>query len=124
MSKASEKSMEELHGALCGYFLKLIGGKIPELVKQTVIKKDDKTGDEIVTSEWVETGLFVRPGAGDLAVMAKFLKDNAITGVAEEGSELSELEKQLATRHKRSGRLPTKADVEQAMRDVGSDLIQ
>jgi hypothetical protein len=116
--------MEELHGALCDYFLKLIGGKIPELVKETVTEQDEKTGIERVTSKWVETGLMVRPGAGDLAVMAKFLKDNAITGPATDGSTLSELDKQLAARHKRTGKLPTKADVAAAMRDVGSDLIQ
>jgi hypothetical protein len=124
MARASEPRMEELHGALCDYFLKLIGGQIPELVKETSIERDQETGAELVSSKWVETGLFVRPGAGDLAVMAKFLKDNAITGPATEGSTLSELEKQLAARHKRTGKVPTTADVVAAMRDMGSELVQ
>lgn len=120
MARANETQMSELHGALCGYFLKLIGGQIPELEKRP--RKDEDTGETVI--EWVETGLMVRPGAGDLAVMTKFLKDNAITGVAVDGSQLSELEKQLAERHKRSGRLPTEADARLALREVGGDMLQ
>jgi len=111
--------MDELHGALCSYFLKLIGGQIPDM--QEVVVTDSETGG--VTKTWKASGLMVRPGAGDLAVMAKFLKDNAITGAAAEGNELSELEKQLAARHKRSGRLPTAEDAKQALAEVGSKLL-
>jgi hypothetical protein len=114
--------MEDLHGALCGYFLKLIDGKIPELVERTVTKRAED-GTESTEKTWVETGFMVRPSAGELAVMAKFLKDNAITGVAAEGSELSELEKKLAARHARRGKLPTEADAKQALREMGSDLL-
>lgn len=120
MARASETSMEELHGALCGYFLNLINGRIPELVK--VIEKDADTGESIAV--WKNTGLMVRPGAGDLAVMAKFLKDNAITGALVDGSGLSELSTKLAERHARRGKLPTAADVKDAMRELGGDLLQ
>lgn len=118
--RASETSMESLHGALCGYFLRLINGEIPELVKVT--KRDEETGEN--TTEWEATGLMVRPGAGDLAVMAKFLKDNAITGAIADGGGLSELEKKLAERHKRRGKLPTEADVKAALKEVGGNLLQ
>lgn len=124
MARASENSMEELHGALCGYFLKLIAGQIPEMVKEDRTLTDPETGEITKTVEWVATGLAVRPGAGDLAVMAKFLKDNAITGAVVEGSELSDLEKALADKHIRRGKLPTAKDAEQVMRELGRDLVQ
>lgn len=120
MARATESSMEALHGALCDYFLKLINGEIPELVK--TIKKDEETGEAIAV--WTNTGLMVRPGAGDLAVMAKFLKDNAITGAMVDGSGLSDLSKALAERHARRGKLPTTSDVAAAMKELGGDLLQ
>lgn len=116
--------MESLHGALCGYFLRLLGGEIPELVKVDKTTTDPETGTVTNTSEWVETGLMVRPSAGEVAVMAKFLKDNAITGVVAAGSELSDLEKKLADRHARRGKLPGAADVKQALKEMGSELLQ
>jgi len=124
MARANEKQMEELHGALCSYFLKLIGGQIPELVERTTTIRDEETGAEHSQKAWVETGFAVRPSAGDLAVMAKFLKDNAITGVVADGTELSDLEKKLAERHARRGKLPTAGDVKQALKEMGSDLLQ
>jgi len=115
--------MEVLHGALCRYFNKLLAGEVPELVERTSVTKDE-SGAEHTQKTWVESGFMLRPTAGEVAVMAKFLKDNAITGVAEEGSGLSELEKQLNERHQRRGKLPTKDDVARAMKEIGSDLIQ
>ncbi len=123
MARSTEIEMDALHGALCGYFLRLIRGEIPELVKETTSEQDED-GVTVSSSKWVETGLMVRPGAGDLAVMAKFLKDNAITGAIAEGGDLSELEKQLAARHARRGKLPTAADVKAALKDMGGDLLQ
>lgn len=122
MARANEGSMENLHGALCGYFLRLIDGQIPGLVERTTTEKDGD-GNEFTQKTWVETGFMVRPSAGELAVMAKFLKDNAITGVVAEGSELSELEQKLAERHARRGKLPTAADAQQALKEMGRDLL-
>lgn len=119
-AKASERDMEVLHGALCGYFLALLGGKIPETELMDTYDADGKAAGKRI----VETGRVVRPSAGEVAVMAKFLKDNAIVGVAVEGSELSELQKKLAQNHARRGKLPTPADVQQAMKDMGTDLLQ
>lgn len=116
--------MEELHGALCSYFRNLLAGNIAEMVKRDVRSTDPETGAVTETSEWVETGLAVRPSAGELAVIAKFLKDNAITGVAAEGSELSELDKALQRKHATRGRLPTEKDVAEAMKELGSDMLQ
>lgn len=124
MAKANEAAMDNLHGALCGYFLKLIGGEIPELTEATVSKTDPETGEVSTYKAWVHTGHMLRPSAGEVAVMAKFLKDNAIVGVAAEGSELSDLQTKLAERHSRRKGLPTKRDVADAMRELGTDLIQ
>ena len=41
-----------------------------------------------------------------------------------EGSSLSELDKALAKRHARRGKLPTDEDVKQAMREMGADILQ
>ena len=123
MAKANELDMEGLHGALCGYFTKLLAGQIPELVERTTTTRDED-GAEHTQKSWVETGFMVRPSAGELAVVAKFLKDNAIVGVAVVGSELSELEQQLAQRHSRRGKLPSERDVKEAMREIGSSLVQ
>lgn len=119
--RATENSMEQLHGALCGYFLKLLGGQIPET--ELVDDKDPESG-AVTGKRIVETGRVVRPSAGEVAVMAKFLKDNAITGAIADGSGLSELEQKLADRHARRGKLPTPADVKQAMKDLGDNLLQ
>lgn len=124
MARADEKSMEALHGALCSYFLRLIGGEIPELTEATVTKTDADTGEVLTYKSWTETGYMLRPSAGEVAVMAKFLKDNAITGVAVQGSELSALEQKLAEKHARRGKLPTARDVKDAMREIGDGLIQ
>lgn len=124
MAKANESDMEGLHGALCGYFLKLIGGEIPELVEATVTKTDPETGEVTTYKSWTKTGYMIRPSAGEVAVMAKFLKDNAITGAAVKGSELSELEKKLSEMHSRRKRPPTERDVKDAMRELGNDMLQ
>ena len=115
--------MEALHGALCGYFLKLIGGEIPEMVEATVTKTDPETNEVTSYKSWVETGLKLRPTAGEVAVMAKFLKDNAIVGAAVEGSDLSALQKKLAEKQARRGALPTSRDVADAMREIGNGLV-
>lgn len=115
--------MEELHGALCGYFLKLIAGEIPELTEATVTKTDPDTGEVSTYKSWVETGYKLRPSAGEVAVMAKFLKDNAIVGAAVEGSDLSALQKKLAEKHARRGKPPTTRDVQDAMREIGGELL-
>lgn len=116
--------MEELHGALCGYFLKLIGGQIPELVEATVSRVDAETGETTTYKSWQETGFMVRPTAGEVAVMAKFLKDNAITGPISDGNELSDLQQKLNERHQRRGALPTARDVREAMKELGNNLVQ
>ena len=108
-ARASEKDMEALHGALCGYFLKLIAG---------IERKALNEHGELVV---VET---LYPSSGELAVMAKFLKDNAITGAIAGNGELSELEKKLAEKHQRRGKLPTQRDVQDAMRELGNELLQ
>ena len=123
-TRANEKSLETLHGALCSYFLKLIDGQIPALVEATVSKLDAETGETTTYKSWVETGHMLRPTAGEVAVMAKFLKDNAITGPAIEGGALSELDKKLAQRQARRGAIPNARDVKDAIKELGSDLLQ
>jgi hypothetical protein len=100
--------MDLLHGALCGYFLKLIDG-----IEQTKVDADG-----------VVVNFTAYPSSGELAVMAKFLKDNAITGSVGGDGDQEKLEAALAQRHQRRGKLPTLNDAKQALREMGSDLLQ
>jgi hypothetical protein len=109
VTRASDKDMDALHGALCGYFLKLIAG---------IERKGLNEYGELVVLETMY------PSSGELAVMAKFLKDNAITGAIVGDSALTELQEKLADKHRRRGKLPTTKDVEQALSELGRDMLQ
>lgn len=123
MARANEHDMELLHSAMCSYFLKLIGGEIPEVVEVTRTTRDDETGETATAKTWEETGFMVRPSAGEVAVMTKFLKDNAITGAVAGDGALADLEKQLQQRHQRRGPI-NERELKLALKEMGGDLLQ
>ena len=76
--------MAELHEKLAERLLKILEGeRVP-----------------VLNAEGQETGEFqyITASAQELGVIAKFLKDNAITSAPEQGGALSELQERLAAR--------------------------
>jgi hypothetical protein len=92
MARASEHEMELLHGALCGYFLKLIDGEIPELVEATIIKTDTETGEQTTYKRGRKRASWSAP----LPVKSPSWRSSSRTTPSRapgEGSDLQELER-------------------------------
>ena len=101
MSKATEKKMDELHGALAQSLL--------TMTQVREVTKTDKEG-----APYVET---VDPSPAALAVAAKFLKDNSIFSTPEQSGAMDELKSQLARRR------PSAKDIKDAMSAIGNGLL-
>lgn len=110
MSKATEDKMNKLHGQLAE--------TLTTMVKVRTVIRTDKEGNEYEED--------VDPSPAALAVAAKFLKDNAVTMTPEQSTAVDELEDALTKRRAANkGRAKvTKADMDAALKAVGSSLIQ
>lgn len=102
MSKASEKQMDTLHGALAK--------TLTRMVEVRTIHKVTSDGDPVEEE--------VEPSPAALAVAAKFLKDNSIFSTPEQNNALAELGDKLRKRR------PSAQDLKDAMKSIGNDLLQ
>lgn len=98
---ASRKALADLHAKLAEVLSDALDG---------VDEIREENGEQVV--------IHGRPTAQVMAVAAKFLKDNSIFGDVEDDSHLQ------ALRDKLKGRLPASQDMKDAMRAIGSDLLQ
>ena len=106
---ASESKLSTLHDKLADQLIERLAG----VVETTVIP----VGEGGDTMEVTKT---IRASAAELAVAAKFLKDNSVTMQPGDDNKLGELRDQI-NRKKSSF---TKADVKDALGKIGSDLLQ
>lgn len=84
------------------------------MVQTRTITKVDKEGEQY--EEVIE------PSPAALAVAAKFLKDNSIFSAPEQSGAMDEMKEQLEKR--RAQRKVTQRDLQQALAQVGNDLLQ
>lgn len=104
---ASEAKLNEVHNLLADTLIARLKG----------VERESTEFDEDGEGTTVKT--LVLASAAELAVAAKFLKDNSVTMQPGEGNKLGELQDQL-----RAKRQFNKRDLTEAMKQIGSGLVQ
>lgn len=102
---ASETALKTLHRKLAEVLTEIVEGG------ETVVGIDED-GEPIKEKR--------RASAGELAVAAKFLKDNSIFSAPEQDDATAALRDKLKNR----GRAPSQRDMADAMKSIGKDLLQ
>lgn len=105
--KASEAALAELHTKLAEVLTEML----EDQEKQSPGGMDAEGNPTVITEK-------VKPSAGVLAVAAKFLKDNSIFVDPDQSDAMEAFADKLGRRK------PGKQDLKDAMRQIGSDLIQ
>lgn len=110
---AHQDKMETLHAQLAAVLTEVLTPK-----EKVIPAKTDEDGEE-VSAERIET---VFPSAAEMAVAAKFLKDNSIFSSPDQDEGMSEMRKKLHERER--ARKPTAQDKNDALATLGRDLLQ
>lgn len=97
MTKATDKTLGELHGRLAKAMLSALSSS--EQASSLLQEYSDELPEAVV----VFLGNLSDANPSLLTAVSKFLKDNSITCAIEDNNEMSELEKRLISKRKRIG---------------------
>lgn len=110
---APQDAMEILHAMLAATLAETLRGRT-----KTIPAKYDGEG-HVLEEEREEV---IAPTAAEMAVAAKFLKDNSIFSTPEQDNKMKEMREALAQRQQ--SRKPTAQDKADALATLGRDLLQ